>query len=150
MPEHWTMYFDGAFSCRNGGAGIVLTSPKGDKLHYAVQLCFAMDKISNNIAEFEGLLAGLRTAIALGIQRLLIKGDSQLLVNFSNKSYTPKTATWPPTLRRSASSRSISRAWSSCTFQEKKTTKLMISLRVLQEDSLKRPAYLKKGSPRHP
>ena len=31
-----------------------------------------------------------RAAIALGVQRLLIKGDSQLLVNFSNKSYTPK------------------------------------------------------------
>ena len=52
MPEHWTMHFDGAFSCRNGGAGIMLTSPKGDKLRYAVQLCFAMDKISNNITEF--------------------------------------------------------------------------------------------------
>ena len=37
MQEHWTMNFDGAFSCRNGGAGIVLTSPKGDKLRYAVQ-----------------------------------------------------------------------------------------------------------------
>ena len=49
MPEHWTMHFDGAFSCRNGGAGIVLTSPKGDKLRYAVQLCFAVDKISNKI-----------------------------------------------------------------------------------------------------
>ena len=53
------MHFDGAFSCRNGGAGIVLTSPKGDKLYYAVQLCFTIDKISNNIAEFEGLLVGL-------------------------------------------------------------------------------------------
>ena len=36
------------------------------------------------------LLAGLRAAIALGVQRLLIKGDSQLMVTFSNKSYTPK------------------------------------------------------------
>ena len=36
MPEYWTMHFDGAFSCRNGGAGIVLTSPKGDKLYYVV------------------------------------------------------------------------------------------------------------------
>ena len=50
MPEHWIMHFDGGFSYRNGGAGIVLTSPKGDKLYYAVQLCFN--------AEFEGLLAG--------------------------------------------------------------------------------------------
>ena len=68
----------------------MLTSPKGDKLYYAVQLCFAMDKISNNIADYEGLLARLRAAIALGVQCLLIKGDSQLLVNFSNKIYTLK------------------------------------------------------------
>ena len=54
----------------------MLTSPKGDKLYYAVQLYFAIDKMSNNIAEFEGLLAGLRAAIALGVQCLLIKGDS--------------------------------------------------------------------------
>ena len=50
MPSHWTMHFDGAFACRNGGAGVVLTSPKGDKLYYAIQLCFTIDKISNNIA----------------------------------------------------------------------------------------------------
>ena len=69
---------------------MVLISPKGDKLYYAVQLCFRIEKISNNIAEYEGLLADLRAVIALGIKPLLIKGDSQLLVNFSNKSYKPK------------------------------------------------------------
>lgn len=90
MPSYWTMKFDGAFACRHGGAGVVLTSPKGDKLYYAVQLCFGIDKISNNIAEYEGLLAGLRAAIALGVKHILIKGDSQLLVNFSNKSYKAK------------------------------------------------------------
>jgi probable phosphoglycerate mutase len=47
-------------------------------------------KVSNNIAEYEGLLAGLRAANALGSKRLIVKGDSQLVVNFSNKSYTPK------------------------------------------------------------
>lgn len=86
MPGHWTMKLDGAFACRNGGAGVVLISPKGDKLYYAVQLCFIINKISNNIVEYYGLLAGLRAAIALGVKQLLIKGDSQLLVNFSNKS----------------------------------------------------------------
>jgi ribonuclease HI/transposase InsO family protein len=73
------------------GAGAVLTSPSGDKLFYAIQLCFKPEhKVSNNIAEYEGLLAGLRAANALGIKRLIIKRDSQLVVNFSNKSYTPK------------------------------------------------------------
>src|SRR3989337_627171 len=40
--------------------------------------------------EYEGLIAGLKAAAALGVKRLTIKGDSQLLVNFSNKAYKPK------------------------------------------------------------
>jgi hypothetical protein len=47
-------------------------------------------KVSNNITEYERLLAGLRAANALGIRLLIIKWDSQLVMNFSNKSYTPK------------------------------------------------------------
>jgi ribonuclease HI len=87
----WVMHFDGAFNLPGAGAGAVLTSPSGDKLFYAVQLCFKPEhKVSNNITEYEGLLAGLRAANALGIKRLIVKGDSQLVVNFSNKSYTPR------------------------------------------------------------
>jgi ribonuclease HI len=87
----WVMHFDGAFNLPGAGAGAVLTSPSRDKLCYAIQLCFKQEhKVSNNIAEYEGLLAGLRVASALGIKRLIVKGDSQLGVNFSNKSYTPK------------------------------------------------------------
>ena len=32
-------------------------------------------------------MAGLKAAVALGVKRLIIKGDSQLLINFSNKVY---------------------------------------------------------------
>jgi ribonuclease HI len=85
------MHFDGAFNLPSAGAGAVLTSPSRDKLFYAIQLCFKLEhKVSNNIAEYKGLLAGLRAASVLGIKRLIIKGDSQLVVNFSNKGYTPK------------------------------------------------------------
>ena len=90
-PEGWVMYFDGAFSRHGAGAGAVLISPTQDKLYYAMQLCFQQgEKVSNNIAEYEGLIAGLKAAAALGVKRLTIKGDSQLLVNFSNKVYEPK------------------------------------------------------------
>jgi ribonuclease HI len=90
-PGLWVMHFDGAFNLPGAGAGAVLTSPSGDKIFYAIQLCFKPEhKVSNNITEYEGLLAGLRAANALGIKRLIVKGDSQLVVNFSNKSYTPK------------------------------------------------------------
>ena len=56
-----------------------------------MQICFQQgEKVSNNIAEFEGLLPGLRVAAALGVKRLTIKGDSQLLIKFSNQKYKPK------------------------------------------------------------
>jgi ribonuclease HI len=87
----WVLHFDGAFNLPGAGAGAILTSPFGDKLCYTIQLCFKLEhKVSNNIAEYEGLLASLRAASALGIKHLIVKGDSQLVVNFSNKSYTPK------------------------------------------------------------
>jgi hypothetical protein len=90
-PFLWVMHFDGAFNLPGAGAGAILTSPSGDKLFYAVQLYFKPEhKVSNNIAEYEGLLAGLRAAYTLGMKRLIVKGDSQLVKNFSNKSYTPK------------------------------------------------------------
>ncbi|KAM0847810.1 hypothetical protein ACQ4PT_054780 [Festuca glaucescens] len=69
----------------------ILTSPTGDKLRYAVQLRFKdTDKCSNNIVEYKGLLASLRAAVALGVKRLIVQGDSQLLFHFSNKVYKPK------------------------------------------------------------
>jgi ribonuclease HI len=90
-PGLWVMHFDGAFNLPGAGAGAVLNSPSGDKLFYTVQLYFKPEhKVSNNIAEYEGLLGGLRATNALGIKRLIVKGDSQLVVNFSSKSYTPK------------------------------------------------------------
>jgi ribonuclease HI len=90
-PGLWVMHFNGAFNLPGMGAGAVLTSSSGDKLFYAVQLCFNLEhKVSNNIAEDEGLLTGQRVANAFGIKRLIVKGDSQQVVNFSNKSYTPK------------------------------------------------------------
>jgi ribonuclease HI len=90
-PGLWVMHFDGAFNLPGVGSGAVLTSPSGNKLFYAIQLCFKPEhKVSNNIAEYEGLLVGLRAENALGIRRLIVKGDSQLVMNFSNKSYTPK------------------------------------------------------------
>ena len=71
------MYFNSTFTRQGAGAGAVLISPTQEKLCYAVQLCFQQgEKVSNNIAEYEGLIASLRAAVALGVRRLTIKGDS--------------------------------------------------------------------------
>nr|CAE03705.3 OSJNBb0034G17.13 [Oryza sativa Japonica Group] len=75
---YWVMQFDGSLSLQGAGAGVTLTSPNGDVLRYLVRLDF---RATNNMAEYEGLLAGLRVAAGLGIRRLLVLGDSQLVVN---------------------------------------------------------------------
>jgi ribonuclease HI len=37
-------------------------------------------KATNNMAEYEALIFGLSTMLSLGIQQLLVKGDSQLII----------------------------------------------------------------------
>src|SRR3989337_1634051 len=81
------MYFDGAFSLQGAGAGVLLVAPTGEHLKYVVQMHFPKEQATNNTAEYEGLLAGLRIAADLGIKKLIIKGDSQLVVRQVNKSY---------------------------------------------------------------
>jgi hypothetical protein len=70
---HWTLFFDGS-SCKQGaGAGVLLLSLLGDQFKYMVHLDF---KATNNMAEYEALLFGLSTTLSLGVQHLLVKGDS--------------------------------------------------------------------------
>jgi ribonuclease HI len=71
------MYFDGSYPLKGAGVGMVLIPPEGDILKYAIQLDFPA---TNNIAEYEGLVTSLWLAKEPGIQRLLIRGDSQLAV----------------------------------------------------------------------
>ena len=61
--EYWTMYFDGSVMAPGSGAGVVLISPDGSRLRYAICLHFLA---SNNAVEYEALINGLRIAIELG------------------------------------------------------------------------------------
>jgi ribonuclease HI len=83
-PEHWVMYFDGSLKLEGAGAGVLLISPQGEQLKYVLQIFW---KVSNNEAEYEALLHGLRLAICLGIKRLLVYGDSAVVINQVNKSW---------------------------------------------------------------
>jgi ribonuclease HI len=83
-PNHWTMYFDGSLKLDGGGAGVLLISPQGEQLKYVLQILWA---VSNNEAEYEALLYGLRLAVSLGIKRLLVYGDSLLVVQQVNKEW---------------------------------------------------------------
>jgi ribonuclease HI len=83
----WIMYFDGAFSLEGEGAGMLLVSSTGDHLKYVVQLAFSREDSTNNTTKYKGMLVGLRIATGLGISCLVVRGDSQLVVNQVNKAY---------------------------------------------------------------
>jgi ribonuclease HI len=83
-PEHWAMYFDALLKLEGAGAGVLLISPTGEQLKYVLQIFW---KVSNNEAEYEALLHGLRLAASLGIKRLLVYGDSSVVINQVNKSW---------------------------------------------------------------
>jgi ribonuclease HI len=78
------MYFDGSLKLEGAGAGVLLISPKGEQLKKVMQI---FCKVSNNEAEYETLLHGLRLAISLGIKRLLVYGDSAVVINQVKKSW---------------------------------------------------------------
>jgi hypothetical protein len=75
---HWSMYFDGSFTLNSVRGGIVLISPKGDRLIYVIRLHFCT---TNNMAEYEALVNGLRITAEHGVHRLYIHGDSEPVDN---------------------------------------------------------------------
>jgi ribonuclease HI len=80
--EVWWMYFDGSLKLHGTGAGIIFIAPGGEQLRYALQLLFSA---SNNAAEYEALIHGLNIAISLGIKRLMVYGDSMVVISQINK-----------------------------------------------------------------
>src|SRR5207244_7123494 len=82
--EYWMMYFDGSLMIEGAGAGIMLISPTGERLKYVLQIYFLASK---NAAEYEALLHGLRITISLGIRRLVVRGDSELMIIQVKKEY---------------------------------------------------------------
>jgi ribonuclease HI len=78
QAECWTMYFDGSVMKTEAGASLLFVSPLGEHMRYVVHLHFPM---SNNMAEYEALLCGLKIAIKIGVKRLDVRGDSQLVID---------------------------------------------------------------------
>ena len=74
----WRVFVDGALSAMGAGAGIVIITPEGIRLEHSFRLGF---KASNNEAEYEALIAGLKIALDLGAQNVEVYSDSRLVVN---------------------------------------------------------------------
>ena len=58
-----------------------MQAPKGDHLEYVVHLQF---QTTNNEVEYEALLQGLELVKSLGVDLILVQGDSQMVIGQVN------------------------------------------------------------------
>jgi ribonuclease HI len=78
------MFFDGSLHINVADTGILFVSPNKDKLRYVLTILFPA---SNNVAEYEACLHGIRLAVELGVKRLYVHDDSVLVINQLNKEW---------------------------------------------------------------
>lgn len=87
QDQVWSLFTDGASSEEGFGVGLRLVNPEGQEFTYAIKLDF---KSTNNEAEYEVFLAGLRIARKLGVQHLEARINSMLTGGHINGSYEAK------------------------------------------------------------
>jgi ribonuclease HI len=83
----WKMFFDGASSREGVGAGVVFVSPCQEAIPLSYKLEF---EATNNVAEYEALVLGLRAAKDMGIEELVVFGDVELIVHQVKNVYQAK------------------------------------------------------------
>ncbi|GKE29230.1 reverse transcriptase domain-containing protein [Tanacetum coccineum] len=87
LPDPWTLFIDGS-SCADGsGAGLILINPEGMEFTYALRFRF---DATNNKAEYEALIAGLKIAEQMGVENLQANVDSRLVANQVPRSENKK------------------------------------------------------------
>nr|XP_009774924.1 PREDICTED: uncharacterized protein LOC104224900 [Nicotiana sylvestris] len=84
----WTLFTDGSSNVKGAGLGIILVPPAGETIRQAIKC----HPITNNEAEYEVVIAGLELARELGIEQVIIKSASQLVVNQMQGTYTAREA----------------------------------------------------------
>ena len=94
-PAAHIAYIDGASRGNPGAAAyaVVVKAP-GGKTEFEIGKYFG--RSTNNVAEYYGLIAALDAAQSRGIQRLLVRSDSELLVRQMQGRYKVKSADLKP------------------------------------------------------
>nr|GEV63404.1 reverse transcriptase domain-containing protein [Tanacetum cinerariifolium] len=87
QEEPWTLFIDGSSCVDGSGEGLILTNPDGVEFTYALRFQFA---VSNNEAEYEALIAGLRIATQMGVKNVQANVDSKLVANQVLGTYVAK------------------------------------------------------------
>ena len=78
---------DGAANAQGSGGGLILTSPDGIDVEYALRFRF---QASNNEVEYEAFIVGLNLTHSMEANQLEVCSDSQLVVKQIEDSYEAK------------------------------------------------------------
>ncbi|GAA0164281.1 hypothetical protein LIER_19957 [Lithospermum erythrorhizon] len=78
MEFKWSLHVDGAQNDKGEGAGVLIAGPHGVTMEYALQFEF---RATNNEAEYEPMIVGLKLVKSLNITEVLVKGDSKLVID---------------------------------------------------------------------
>ncbi|XP_020207378.1 uncharacterized protein LOC109792381 [Cajanus cajan] len=87
QDEPWTMHVDGSSNAQGSGAGVILASPSGITVEQSLRFGFWA---SNNQAEYEALLAGMRLATKMGVKKVICWTDSKILAEQVNNNFQVK------------------------------------------------------------
>jgi ribonuclease HI len=82
--DYWKMYFNRSLKLGGVGTGVLFISLEGKQLKYVIQILW---QATNNEAEYETLIHGLWIVTSLGIKRLLVYGNSAVVINQVNKDW---------------------------------------------------------------
>jgi ribonuclease HI len=112
----WTIHYDGTWCHAGAGTTAVITSLAGVKHRYAARLSFALesDRCTNNVAEYEAVILGLRKLRALGVTTCIIRIDSKVVAGQVKKDYVAKD---PALMQYFAAVRSLERQFKGFTLQ---------------------------------
>ncbi|XP_020208303.1 uncharacterized protein LOC109793254 [Cajanus cajan] len=85
--EPWTMHVDGSSNAQGSGAGIILASPSGITVEQSLRFGF---RASNNQAEYEALIAGMKLASEMGVKKIICWTDSKIMAEQVNDNFQVK------------------------------------------------------------
>ncbi|GKE63440.1 reverse transcriptase domain-containing protein, partial [Tanacetum coccineum] len=87
LPTRWTLFTDRSSCVDECRARVILTDSEGVEFTYALRFQF---ETTNNEAEYEALIAGLRIAEKMSVKNLEVNVDSKLVANQVNGTYIAK------------------------------------------------------------
>ncbi|KAL0404216.1 UNVERIFIED_CONTAM: hypothetical protein Sradi_2062400 [Sesamum radiatum] len=85
--EKWLVHVDRSSTIQGSGVDIVITSPQGEDLEFSIKFSF---KASNNKANYEKLVIGMKMTHKMGARHLVAYSDSQLIVKQVEGTYEAK------------------------------------------------------------